>query len=107
MDGSIADTNIGCFWFIIRCKFTVPARLLDGFQGVLQTDGYAGYNQVCRTNGITRIGCWDHARRKFIEASKTAPAKKKGQTVSKADVAVGKIRKLYAIEKKLRSWSLN
>src|SRR5210317_421464 len=41
---------------------TVPARLLDGFKGVLQTDGYAGYNHVCRDNAITRIGCWDHAR---------------------------------------------
>lgn len=81
---------------------TVPARLLDGFKGVLQTDGYAGYNQVCRDNAITRIGCWDHARRKFIEASKAAPSKKKGQKVSKADVAVGKIRKLYAIENKIK-----
>jgi len=30
--------------------------LLDGFAGVLQTDGYAGYNKVCRENAITRIG---------------------------------------------------
>jgi transposase len=80
----------------------VPVRLLEDFKGVLQTDGYAGYNQVCRNNGITRIGCWDHARRKFIEASKAAPAKKKGHQVSKADVAVGKIRKLYAIESKIK-----
>ena len=80
----------------------VPTRLLDSFTGVLQTDGYAGYNQVCRNNNITRIGCWDHARRKFIEASKAAPAKKKGHKVSKADVAVGMIRKLYAIESKIK-----
>lgn len=80
----------------------VPVRLLEDFKGVLQTDGYAGYNQVCRNSGITRIGCWDHARRKFIEASKAAPAKKKGHQVSKADVAVGKIRKLYAIESKIK-----
>ena len=37
----------------------MPLRLLDGFEGVLQTDGYAGYNQVCRENNITRIGCMD------------------------------------------------
>jgi hypothetical protein len=59
----------------------VPSRLLDGFTGVLQTDGYAGYNQVCRDNPITRIGCWDHARRKFVEASKAVPSKKKGEQV--------------------------
>ncbi|HEC26348.1 MAG TPA: hypothetical protein ENI67_02955 [Gammaproteobacteria bacterium] len=53
-------------------------------------------------NKYTRIGCWDHARRKFIEVSKAAPAKKKGHKTSKADVAIGKIRKLYAIESKIK-----
>ncbi len=80
----------------------VPARLLDGYAGVLQADGYAGYNKVCRDNPITRIGCWDHARRKFVEASKAAPKKKKVQRVSKADVAISKIRKLYAIEARIK-----
>jgi hypothetical protein len=80
----------------------VPSRLLDGFEGILQADGYAGYNKVCRDNPITRIGCWDHARRKFVEASKAAPAKRKGQKVSKADVAIGKIRKLYRIEERIK-----
>jgi transposase len=85
-----------------RCE-EVPLRLLDGFEGVLQTDGYAGYNKVCRNSNITRIGCMDHARRKFVEASKAAPTKKsrgKG-VVSKADVAIGMIRKLYRIESKI------
>ncbi len=81
----------------------VPSRLLDGFEGVLQTDGYAGYNKVCRENTITRIGCWDHARRKFVEASKAAPSKKKDRKVSKADVAISKIRKLYAIEDRIKN----
>lgn len=81
-------------------------RLLDGYAGVLQTDGYAGYNQACRDNPITRIGCWDHARRKFVEASKATPTKKKGQKVSKADVAIGKIRKLYAIEQRIEDLGL-
>jgi transposase len=81
----------------------VPVRLLDGFEGTLQTDGYAGYNKVCREQGITRMGCWDHARRKFMDASKAAPAKKQGGRVSKADVAIGKIRKLYVIEDKIKN----
>lgn len=37
---------------------SVPVRLLDDFQGILQADGYSGYGQICRANGITRIGCW-------------------------------------------------
>lgn len=81
----------------------VALRLLDGFEGVLQTDGYAGYNKVCRTNAIVRIGCMDHARRKFVDASKAAPTQKKGQKVSKADVAIGQLRKLYRIEDKIET----
>ena len=46
---------------------------LDGFSGYLQVDGYAGYDQT----GATLVGCWPHARRKFIEAQK---AQAKGKT---------------------------
>lgn len=84
---------------------SVPVRLLDDFSGILQADGYSGYGRVCRDNGITRIGCWDHARRKFVEASKAAPSKKKGKaqsSPSKADVALNYIRKLYTIERRIK-----
>jgi transposase len=81
----------------------VALRLFKGFRGVLQVDGCASYNRVCRENALTRIGCWDHARRKFVEASQAMPAQKKGAKVSKADVALGKIRKLYTIEKRIES----
>ncbi len=83
----------------------VAERLLDGFGGVLQADGYSGYSKVCRIAGITRIGCFDHARRKFVEASRAAETrstqKKVGQP-TKADVALSKIRRLYAIEKSIK-----
>ena len=100
--GGPPDRPVVLFHYDASRSEDVPSRLLDGYAGVLQTDGYAGYNKVCRDNPITRIGCWDHARRKFVEASKAAPAKKKGQKVSKADVAIGKIRKLYAIEERIK-----
>lgn len=79
---------------------SVAVRLLDDFKGVLQADGYSGYSAVCKANSITRIGCWDHARRKFVEADKSADSKAKAKkgTVSKADVALGYIRKLYRVE---------
>ena len=83
----------------------VADRLLDGFCGVLQADGYSGYSRVCQAAGITRIGCFDHARRKFVEASKAAQTtgtKKKAGQPTKADVALSKIRKLYAIEKSIK-----
>ena len=89
---------------------SVPVRLLDNFNGILQADGYSGYGQVCRDNAITRIGCWDHARRKFVEAAKAAPAKKKGKgqdhkEVTNADVALTHICRLYAIERNTKDLS--
>ena len=82
---------------------TVALRLFEDFRGVLQVDGCTSYNRVCREQGLTRIGCWDHARRKFVEASQSMPTQKKGAKVSKTDVALSKIRKLYAIEKRIES----
>ncbi len=103
--GGPPDKPVVLFNYDASRSQDVPVRLLEGFSGTLQTDGYAGYNKVCQDNGITRIGCWDHARRKFVEASKAAPAKKKGGKASKADVAIGKIRKLYRIEDKIQTLS--
>lgn len=50
-----------------------PTAFLEGFQGVLQVDGYSGYNEVLSREGITHQGCWAHARRKFFDARETAP----------------------------------
>jgi transposase len=55
---------------------TLADELLQGFSGLLQTDGYAGYPTVCAKNGLRHAGCWAHARRKFDEALK---AQGKGQ----------------------------
>ncbi|UJF20289.1 IS66 family transposase (plasmid) [Vibrio sp. SS-MA-C1-2] len=78
----------------------VPLELLYGFKGYLQTDGYAGYNAACEKYGLTHAGCMDHARRKFIDAQQAQPKGKKVK-VSKADMALNYINKLYRIERQL------
>lgn len=45
--------------------------LFKGFSGYLQTDGYPGYNSVASKEGITQLGCWAHARRKFADIVKS------------------------------------
>ncbi|MCS2608483.1 IS66 family transposase [Halomonas dongshanensis] len=77
----------------------VPMQLLGGYAGRLVTDGYEGYAEVVRRNGITHAGCWAHARRKFVEAQKVQP---KGKT-GKADWALNQIRKLYGVEKQAKA----
>jgi len=78
----------------------VPKRLLAGFRGYLQTDGYDGYNAVVAVNGLTHIGCMAHARRKFDEAVK---AQGKKQPAGNAQRGLALIRKLYRVEKQART----
>ena len=42
----------------------VVEEVLGGYSGYLQTDGYAAYNAAVNA---TRLGCWSHARRKWVE----------------------------------------
>ena len=77
---------------------SVPLRLLEGFSGAIQTDGYAGYNAVVKQNNLVHLGCWAHARRKFTEAVK-AQGKGKNKKTGKAQRGLAFIQKLYKIEK--------
>ena len=47
--------------------------MLGDFSGTLMTDGYGVYDAVAKTNGLTHLGCWAHARRYFKEASDAQP----------------------------------
>jgi transposase len=44
-----------------------PRQFLGEFDGILQTDGYAGYGKVGGKN-MVHAGCWAHARRYFFQA---------------------------------------
>ena len=77
-------------------------RLLEGFKGYLMTDGYAGYNDIERTQGIERLACWAHVRRRFVDAVRVQPKGKRG----KANEAVALIGKLYGIEREFKQASV-
>jgi transposase len=68
-----------------------PKEFLKDYTQVLLADAYGGYNGVVAGNAITRAGCWAHARRKFVEAEKTAP--------EIAREAVRLIDALFAVER--------
>ena len=84
----------------------VPKRLLRGFEGFLQTDGYEGYAAIGREPKVVHVGCWAHARRKFDEAlrGQKSTSKKKSKKTAKESVAraaMRQIQALYRIEKQL------
>jgi hypothetical protein len=74
-------------------------KLLDGFSGVLQVDGYAAYDQLARPTraggAITLAFCWSHLRRKFYELYV-------GGNQPIATEALARIKKLYDIEAEIR-----
>ncbi|MCB9063467.1 MAG: IS66 family transposase [Halobacteriovoraceae bacterium] len=77
----------------------VPLELLRGFKGHLQVDGYDGYSLACEEGNLTRLGCWDHCRRKFFDASKSSNGKGIGKK------GIERIKKLYKIEEKIQNFS--
>lgn len=80
----------------------VPRRLLAGYTGYLQTDGYEGYNAVVGENAIVHVGCMAHARRRFADAVK-AQGKKKKAGIAPHGLAL--IQKLYRIEKQAKDFA--
>jgi len=45
-----------------------PEAFLAGFRGALQADAYTGYDALYQSGTIVEIGCWAHARRRFVDA---------------------------------------
>jgi hypothetical protein len=86
----------------------VPLRLLEGFEGTLHTDGYVGYDAVVKARGLVRLFCWAHARRRFVDVLKSLglnPKKlpdKPPPKARRALKAIGFIKSLYAIERRIR-----
>lgn len=78
-----------------------PRRFLEGFQGYLHVDGYAGYNGI---SGVTLVGCWAHARRKYTEALKALPESASTSAV-KAKEGLAFCNQLFEIERELKDVS--
>ena len=77
----------------------VPRRLLEGYCGILLTDGYEAYEAVVKALGLVHAGCLAHVRRRFDEARKAQS--KDNTSGGHARVALDFIRELYLIERPL------
>ena len=119
LDPKAGKTKTGYFWALARddrpwdgtappgVAFTyAPGRsgqyadtILQGFTGILQVDGYAGYNRLIQPDragpAIQLAYCWAHARRKLFEVARnnTAPI---------AEDGLKRIAALYKIEAEIR-----
>ncbi len=76
-----------------------PAETLKDFKGHLQTDGYAGYNEVGRRVDVIQLACFAHVRRKFDAA--------KNNDTKRASWMLKHIRYLYLVEARARDGGLS
>lgn len=72
-----------------------PVSHLAAFRGVVQVDGYAGFEQLTAGGKIVLAACWAHARRKFYEIEQAT-----GSPI--AAEALRRIAGLYAVEATMR-----
>jgi transposase len=67
-----------------------PERILNGYTGILQTDGTNKYNDIIK-NGATAANCWAHVHCYFEDAWKVDPVA--------AELPMGIIKSLFDIER--------
>lgn len=91
--GLLSPPPINLVWFHYSGSRSRDSAnlVLSGFSGALSCDAYAGYNEVIQLQSITRVACFAHVRRKFIELVKTAP--------NECNHVIKLIAKLYEVEK--------
>jgi transposase len=87
------------FDFTLNRSREGPKEFLKDYTQVLLADAYGGYNGVVAGNAITRAGCWSHARRKFVEAEKSAPE------IARESVAL--MDALFAVERQAKDISVS
>lgn len=71
-----------------------PQQFLGNYKGHLQADAHNVYDGLYTEGKLVELGCWAHARRKFVEAQSTDGVY--------AREAVERIRALYEIERKAK-----
>jgi transposase len=88
-----------CFATSNRKQETISNKL-SKFKGHLQTDGLNFYFKLQKQTGVSAVGCWSHARRKFVHIVQLS-----GKMEGAAFEVIQKIKKLYVIEKKGKALS--
>jgi transposase len=75
-----------------------PIAHLDGFKGILQVDGYAGYRKLADRGDVRLAFCWSHVRRGFYELATPGPSPIASETLER-------VAALYVVEKAIRGRS--
>jgi hypothetical protein len=100
--GGTADNPVILFRYNPTRRGDFVNDLFSSYEGVIQTDGYQGYNALGEKEKIVHAGCWAHVRRKFVDAKGNS----KGDN-SFAHSIISMIKKLYDVETEIREKKYN
>jgi len=89
------DPPAAVFLYTADRKAERPAAHLESFRGVLQVDGYAGFESLAACGDVVLAACWAHTRRRFYEFHQATGSPIAGE-------ALRRIAELYAIEQRIR-----
>ena len=85
------EKKIALYQYHPSRKGQVAKEMLGDFSGYLQTDGYSGYHCLDR---VTHVGCWAHARRKWVDCFVDG----KPVAGSKSETAFQLIEQMFQLE---------
>ena len=86
-----AEKKIALYQYSPSRSGRVAREMLQGFSGYTQTDGYSGYHCL---DPVTHVGCWAHARRKWVDCFVDG----KPVQGSRSEAAFGLIEEMFALE---------
>ena len=99
------SSSVGCgsvvFDFRMGREREGPKQFLGQFNGILQTDGYAAYENGIGGPAMVHACCLAHARRKYIDAIKVDPKDKDSASI------VALMDELFAIDAEARAKKMN
>jgi transposase len=84
-------------------------EFLDDYHGYIQSDDFSGYDHLDQKPDIVHLGCWAHARRKFVKVVQVRKKHRSKRVNPKglAEVALDYIGRLYQIEKEVQRRELD
>lgn len=93
----------GIYYMYSKSRSEETAKeFIKGYTGIIETDGYAGYNNI---EGVIHAKCWTHARRYFYQ-SIPLDENKQLKTDTYGYIGLTYCNKLFKIEEKIANLSV-
>lgn len=106
--GGVPDRPALVYQYAPTRSGQVAEEFIGDYTGFVQSDAFVGYDRLQNKPLIRLMGCWAHARRKFVAVIKIKKKIRSNRQNPKglADEALEFIEKLYRLEKQARELKL-